>query len=253
MNNQFFKGSANLAIISISLLSIINILVNNKLNLVVIIWGLHICLQSNIRRLPYDFYFFRLLRYVCYYIILIVGTVVYFLYVPEQFDINVVSLIVFFSCIILFYLSNYKVYKVLLNNSVIYEMNKGNKTSYVAQVIMAATAPLFEECFYRGIVLSIENVNIIVLIGLSVFLFVCNHKAMPWGNEFKKKDVIVEVFISIANIYLYLTTKSVFLCIVLHFIMNIPEIILYIKRFLLHYTNFIKVNVNDFTEDDFFD
>lgn len=133
---------------------------------------------------------------------------------------------------ILLLLSNYSDYKKAIKGMASRRpLNKGRFISLLISYLIAIVA---EEVVFRAMLLNIcGNLTLVASVLLSATLFTFSHYINRWANVFYKVKNYIYIFsIGIVLAVLYVYTKSIMFCFLVHLIYNSSEYIVLIKRLL---------------------
>ena len=154
----------------------------------------------------------------------------------EQFEIHthykMPIILVIVCATILLLLINFKDYKkAIVMGSIKHPLSKSKFISILLSYLMALVS---EEIVFRMMILNISiGFNRIVAVLISTTLFTFSHYINRWANViYKIKNYIYIFLLGVLLALLYIYTKSLFLCIIVHMIYNSSDYIILVKRLL---------------------
>lgn len=208
-----------------------------------ITWVLIILVSGNIRRIPCKNAFLYFIRISGYFI---VDSFPLFLCpnLRKIFVINpqVILWIIFAVMIgIIIRIRDLKEKKIVFSSFAVATLKHRKKSEIIIYIYGIFGAVFFEEVYFRGFLCNESNFFILRIL-ISVFLFVISHYSLPWSNKFDKNDLFRQFYIGILNCMMLLLSRSIFPCIVLHFMCNLNSIIIEVLRYYRFYVNPEKYN-----------
>jgi len=145
------------------------------------------------------------------------------------FNISYLFIFILLTGILLF--TDYK--SVLFKSSSIYAELIGPlsfKNLLISNAVIISTL-ISEEIFFRGAFLTyFESIDAILI---QAIFFVLAHYFTPTGKQLNKYDFLNQFVFSLISGFCFYYTKNIYLCFILHLVMNLPEIILNFKRYLI--------------------
>jgi len=154
---------------------------------------------------------------------------------------NTITSVLFLIFILI--LNIYREYNVLrfkLSDVSIASMKvKYPKFRYILLIYNYIGAAICEELYFRYLIIEIFSRYGVYTILLSAVYFVLFHYTTLWGNSFKKSDYMRQLLFGIVFAALYFYSKNIFITIIGHLCLNIPQVYLMIK---LYHRDFINPN-----------
>ncbi|WP_449455125.1 CPBP family intramembrane glutamic endopeptidase [Streptococcus suis] len=138
-------------------------------------------------------------------------------------------------------LSVYKEYDILRfklsDISIASTKIKYPKFRYIILIYNYIGAAICEELYFRYFIIGCLSHYGVYTILLSAVYFVLFHYTTLWGNSFKKSDYMKQLLFGIIFSTLYFYSKNIFITIIGHICLNIPQIYLMIKLYHRDYIN----------------
>lgn len=108
------------------------------------------------------------------------------------------------------------------------------KNRFTIELFNDIIALISEEILFRGYWLTcIKEDNLCLLILSSTFLFVYAHWINRWANKmYKMKNYIILLILGLILAYVYVKTKSLLYCCFLHWLFNISDYYLLLRRLM---------------------
>ncbi|CIU37012.1 CPBP family intramembrane glutamic endopeptidase [Streptococcus pneumoniae] len=114
---------------------------------------------------------------------------------------------------------------------------KYSKFRYIILIYNYIGAAICEELYFRYFIMGFLSQYGVSTILLSAVYFVLYHYTTLWGNRFKKSDYMRQLLFGIIFSTLYFYSKNIFITIIGHICLNIPQIYLMIKLYHRDYIN----------------
>lgn len=231
-----FNANQNVAVISILLVILVDqILKSERAFVLSLSWVLFLLIMGNVRRLKRSNDFSYMIRMTLYFLPFIVPALIF---METGFFIDVKVLIaipITFLIAAGLYFVNKSKWKYFFSDINISNTKKERKIIYFGEIYNSIGAAICEELYYRSFFLSIDRNHSFVWILLSSLFFVFNHYVLPWNSEYSKSDFATQFAIGFVNGLIFLVTKSIVPCIVLHILINSFGIIYTAKCYIRHY------------------
>ncbi len=221
-------------------------------NIFSINWVLILLILGNIRRLNKTNKFYYFCRIIGYFLPYLIIGIIFHKYCIINITLDFTYSIILALVIgIIYIFINIKEFNFLLSNMVIQESLYHDKLYYFLQIINRIGASISEELFFRYYLISIYFRYGYISIFISSIYFVLGHFLLPWGNSFKLKDYINQLVIGFLSSLLYYFSNNIIGSIILHLIINFPDVIYLIKSFLRHHMH--SGHYENLVEEDIFD
>lgn len=235
MSKDIFNKNENLSYLSILILVVLNKLYSDEFIYFLFLWIILIVILGNLRRLSRrnkTSYFIRMVMYFLPYSILpiFLGKIYIYQDVYKLF----VGIVLSFICSSFIYLYEFKKYKLYLSDYNIALCIKKTKYQYILMCINLIGSAICEELFFRNFILTI-NSNQILLLLISIFYFFLSHFILKWSAAFNRYDFLKQLIIGFLSGCLFLFSKSIIPSIILHGLMNSPNVVYEIKCYKRHY------------------
>lgn len=183
-------------------------------------WVFLLLALGNIKRLPMKHFHSHFFRMTCYSLPLIIP--VFFHHEGLSFKADnwlaVVLPIIIGSFFIAF---KWKEYKLFFYEGMF--ADDDNLKAYIPLLFVYCQifCVISEELFFRFFLINGERNAWAIL--LSSLLFVCYHYSLEWG-DFSKGDYLRQFLVGIINGALFISFNSMLPCVIVHFILDMPEI-----------------------------
>lgn len=198
-------------------------------------WILNFILLGNIRRIQRESYCLYALRMSAYFIQYTFPAIICGFSIVWNIRVAI-SLVVVAVCFALWCFWNKKLIILMFSKKIIATYSGASKFTLILDIYNRIGAAISEEMFFRYYILSL-NIPVILRFSLSVLLFWLSHYLLPWSKDFKKNDYFNQISVGAISAILFLLTNSIILCILLHLLVNMGDIvraILYFDRQYIH-------------------
>lgn len=236
MNNNYFELRENIRILSIILPFLVAFLLNsNKIYGFAFSWIIIIIILGNVRRIPSHSGFKYFIRMMLYFLPYGIPNI-FLLNDNNQNYIKILtwSTISLITGIISILIKKEQI-KIYLSETYVAVSKKQDKIRYILIVYNLIGAAICEELYFRKFIITVLYEYKYVAILFSTIYFVLSHYILIWGSDFQKNDFITQFIIGLISAIMYYFSGSIIPSIILHFIINLPNIILQFKSYNRHY------------------
>ncbi len=237
MNKSYFDLRENIRVLSIiPPFLVVFLLDSNKAYGFAFSWIIIIIILGNVRRISSHSrfkYFIRMTLYFFPY-----GIPIIFLVNDNNQNYIKVSTCIIVSLIvgIISIFVKKEQIKIYLSEIYLALSKKQEKIRYILMVYNLIGAAIFEELYFRKFMITVLYEYKYVAILFSAIYFLLSHYILIWGSDFQKNDFITQFVIGLISAVLYYFSRSVIPSILLHFIINLPNIIYQFKCYNRHYS-----------------
>jgi len=136
-----------------------------------------------------------------------------------------------------FILTNWKHNKLYISDKNYVTLSVISKEDFSFKMFTMFYCIVSEELFFRYFLIGyLENFIGLYSVVVSALLFVHGHFINRWAKKnFTMKSYVYHLLTGVFLGLIFLFTKSVIGCVIAHTIFNSPEIVVFMKRFLLNY------------------
>lgn len=236
MNKNYFSLRENIRILSIVFLMILSILLKTiELYYFAISWITIILILGNIRRILGHKGIKYFVRMTLYFIPYAIPS--FFIGFDNSQNyakilMGSISSLIIGSTIIYLKKDSIKIY---FSKDYIVMSPKKDKLIYFLIIYNLIGAVICEELYFRHFLITVLSPYKFISILLSGIYFFLGHYILVWGSSFKKSDFFTQFIVGILSGTIYYFTKSIIPSIILHLILNAPNIILQIQCYNRHY------------------
>lgn len=249
--NNFISSKESVKLLSILILALLFLIVPSAENVNSVIWWcLVLLLLGNIRKLNNRnkiSYFCRMSLYFLPYSFPIIMEGKILLNLGNR---TYIAIGLAFLCFFVWLFVNYRSIQLMLSKHVIIEAYKESGYQIFLRIYNFIGAAISEELYFRQYILSLKNPLFINCL-ISIIYFILAHWLLPWSRKYSKRDFLNQGLIGTVNVFLFIWSKSVIPCIILHLLVNSPNIIRLIKiydRYYLRPTRYDLPNINELSE-----
>lgn len=236
MNNNYFGLRENIRYLSIILSFLVAFILNsNKLHGFAFSWLIIIIVLGNVRRISNDNGFKYFIRMTLYFISYGIPSILLLGNSHKNYDKVLIWAIVGLIVGITANLIKRKQIKVYLSETYVALSKKQDKSQYILMIYNLIGAAICEELYFRRFMIMTFYEYKYIAILFSTIYFLLSHYILIWGSDFQKNDFITQFFIGLISGIIYIFSDSVIPCIILHLMMNFPNIILQFKCYSRHY------------------
>lgn len=231
-----FSIRENIRLFSILLLFVLS-QKYTSLRYLAISWPIIIIVLGNLKRISREIpmlYFIRMTLYFAIYLLpLLIDRNVIMISKRDGFSIIIGCAIAVIVNCLRFMVIKTNV-KVMLSKELIVDSYKDTFFTLVVRIYNLIGAAMCEELLFRKYILSIDVPKLISL-SISVLYFVFSHYILIWGDYFRTNDYYNQFLFGMISALLFLWTRSVIPCLLLHLLYNSVEITRNIKVIDRHY------------------
>lgn len=204
-------------------------------------WLINILILGNVKRMSVESpirYFLRISGYFLHFgFFAFIG---YLTLVKLESKNIILSLLFLIFFLVLSVYKEYDILRFKLSDISIASMKiKYPKFRYIILIYNYIGAAICEELYFRYFIMGFLSQYGVYTILLSAIYFVLFHYTTLWGNSFKKSDFMRQLVFGIVFAALYFYSKNIFITIIGHLCLNIPQIYLMFK---LYHRDFINPN-----------
>ncbi len=233
--NNIWSPQETLRTLSVIVLTVIGVVCASRdMLFLAISWSSILVILGNVRRLSRNNKLAYFLRMTLYFLPYAIPS--FFVYKPTDNFIQRtiiccgVSILVF----VLWLCFNYHILRFSFSDIVVAGMKKESKYVLGLRVYNLIGAAICEELFFRYFILSL-SLNIVIASIISISLFILSHYLLPWGENYKRKDLLNQFIFGSINIAMFVLSHSVLPCIMMHMFFNSINILKYLKSYERHY------------------
>ncbi|HEM5299418.1 TPA: CPBP family intramembrane metalloprotease [Streptococcus suis] len=232
LEQDYFSIKENTILISILFLLLLELIGISDSSLSMT-WVSHILIISNIRRLRGSndiIYFFRITGYFAHLGLfsLLLKRISWELN-PEKI---VVGLLLSLIVLVVYFYFRKREFKIIFSKEYISQISpRKSKSRYFILIYNYLGAAISEELYFRMLFLELIDGHPIVFILVSTTYFMLFHYTLLWSSRFTKSDFINQTIMGIALSVIYVISDSIFFPILIHIIINFPNIYLLFRLY----------------------
>ena len=225
--NPVYNARINVLLLSIILCILIDNFFGKDNGLLSFDWVMLILLVGNIKRIVPKNRLFLYIRCLAYFIIPgLLGLTLAPIKVEKVSFFKLVIVIIFMIALLLIVLHHQKenIISQILRMEIAKKRFKLHEILYITQVLGSS---ICEELFFRNGVINCFNIPLIGCF-ISTIYFPLSHWLLPWGNNYKRKDLINQALLAFINSMVYLWSENILFPILIHIICNLSILIPYV-------------------------
>lgn len=202
------------------------------------LWVIILLLLGNIRRISYKnnvTYFLRMTLYFGIYLApFILGNKICFAMGRNQE--MVTAALIGSLAVAVNYMMMHKRMVFYFSKYSIAMLGRKSKYRIALSIYNLIGAAICEELFFRMYLIDVDSNHYVQIVVSAIYFFLA-HYLLPWSEYFKRRDFLTQIVIGCINAYIYVISGSILICICVHLMVNMPHILMEIRRYERFYIN----------------